>query len=81
KEGVVSLEGVRVGDVLVRLGGEKGKGGSTGAPEKRASENIGHFTQPTEKETVPEASEYVHKYRPTSEDLTWAQSGVVATFT
>ncbi|MCI84353.1 hypothetical protein A2U01_0105631, partial [Trifolium medium] len=50
KEGVDATEGVHVGDVLVRLGGQKKKEGKAGVPEKERKEIIGNYAQPTDQE-------------------------------
>ncbi|MCI30574.1 sulfate transporter, partial [Trifolium medium] len=44
-----------------------------------SNENNGHSVQSTEKEAATNVSVFVRKYKPTMEDVTWAQNGVVAT--
>ncbi|MCI57243.1 hypothetical protein A2U01_0078494, partial [Trifolium medium] len=48
KEGDDAAEGVRVGDVLVRLGGQKEKEGKMEEPEKGKDESVVHYVHPTE---------------------------------
>ncbi|MCI04695.1 DUF4283 domain protein, partial [Trifolium medium] len=78
KEGVEDVDGVRVGDVLVRLGSQKKNEGNTGAPSKRVGETIINVTHHTEKEPMSDARVYVRKYKPMMKDVHWAQNGVVA---
>ncbi|MCI53476.1 hypothetical protein A2U01_0074723, partial [Trifolium medium] len=79
KEGDDAAEGVRVGEVLVRLGSQQEKEGNAGVKEKGISENSGHSAHFTEKEVIPSVNVFVRKYNPTAEDVNWAQNGVVAT--
>ncbi|MCI22285.1 hypothetical protein A2U01_0043461, partial [Trifolium medium] len=74
KEGVEGVEGVRVGDVLVWLGGQKKHEGNAGAPSKRVGEPCVNVTQHAEKESLPDARVYVRKYKPAMEDVKWAQN-------
>ncbi|GAU43941.1 hypothetical protein TSUD_284480 [Trifolium subterraneum] len=78
-KGEANVEGVQVGDVFVRLWGEKEKEVVIGVSEKGVSKIIGHSEQPKETESAREVSIFVCKYTPSMEDVLWAQSGVVAT--
>ncbi|MCI43296.1 hypothetical protein A2U01_0064533, partial [Trifolium medium] len=69
KEGLDATEEVRVGEVLVRLGGQKEKIGNAGVTEKASSENIGHSAQSTEKEAVTNVSVFVRKAHDGGRDL------------
>jgi hypothetical protein len=69
-------EGVRVGDVLVKLGGRQGTGNCANVSQQEVP--------PTSTNVVDVAQEklnkvYLRKYRTTSPDVAWARSGVVAT--
>ncbi|MCI57719.1 hypothetical protein A2U01_0078970, partial [Trifolium medium] len=77
-KGTDAEEGVRVGEVLVRLAVEKEKEGNTGVPGKVVSKNNGHSEKPTVKESAPDTSVFVRKYTPLLEDVEWAHNGVVA---
>ncbi|MCI84875.1 hypothetical protein A2U01_0106153, partial [Trifolium medium] len=72
-EGEGYAEGVRVGEVMVRLGGHKEKERNAGVADKGINENIGQVAQPTKKEAVTSASVFVRKYKPAMEDVQWAQ--------
>ncbi|MCI45304.1 DUF4283 domain protein, partial [Trifolium medium] len=79
KEGEAEAEGVKVGEVLVRLEAQKAAVGNAGVTDKEFNENINRDAQFTEKEVGPSASVYIRKYKPTTEDVKWAQNGVVVT--
>ncbi|GAU22961.1 hypothetical protein TSUD_247050 [Trifolium subterraneum] len=81
KKGDNRVEGVQVGEVLVRLVDRKKLVGTTGAGEKGSQVLTGQPAKQFEKEVVPSASVFVRKYKPLTEDVQWAQDGMVATIT
>ncbi|GAU49125.1 hypothetical protein TSUD_376670 [Trifolium subterraneum] len=58
KDGVAELDGVRVGEVVVRLGNQTEKVGSVGVHDKGASENTGPLIKPFVKENTTDAEVY-----------------------
>jgi len=73
------VDGVRVGSVLVRVGGTKKKGGQgEGGKEvaARVKEKVGRNIS-TDK--VTEHTRLVRKYRSCEEDVTWASHGLIGT--
>ncbi|MCI89124.1 hypothetical protein A2U01_0110412, partial [Trifolium medium] len=58
---------------MVRLGGQKENESIAGVAEKGINGNSGQSAQPTVKEAVLSASVFVRKYKPTAEDVQWAQ--------
>jgi len=75
-------EGVRVGEVLVRLGGETEKkvaadGVTVGADVGVLRKGTKVVKSHVEKQIIPQ--KLVHTYRSVEEDLRWARGGLVAT--
>ncbi|WJX67849.1 hypothetical protein P8452_52282 [Trifolium repens] len=73
KAGSGNPDGVRVGDVLVKLGCQQGTGDCANVSQQEVlptSYNV---------DDVPQNKIYLRKYRTTSTDVEWARSGVVAT--
>ncbi|MCI18217.1 sulfate transporter, partial [Trifolium medium] len=79
KEGAEIEEGVRVGEVLLRLGAQKKDDGNGGGPNQRVGETTANVPKHSEKEPTSDTRFYVRKYKPTTEDVQWAHNGVVAT--
>ncbi|MCI39617.1 hypothetical protein A2U01_0060849, partial [Trifolium medium] len=79
QEGAVIEEGVRVGEVLLRLGARKKVDGTGDGPSQRMRDITATVPQHPEKDTLPDTRVYVRKYKPTEEDVQWAHKGVVAT--
>jgi hypothetical protein len=73
-EGLDIQEGVKVGEVLVKLGGQRGKVDASG------SQKLGDKLKVDSANVVRQDSRiYVRSYKTTSDDVEWARGGVVAT--
>jgi hypothetical protein len=70
KEGVIG--GVRVGSVLVRVGGEGKKGGESVGLRKVGAKNVSTDKQPT-------STKLIRNYRSCDEDVDWAKHGLIGT--
>jgi hypothetical protein len=73
-EGLESQEGVRVGEVLVRLGEKRGKVVEPGTHKQGAELKVDSANVVEQDSRI-----YVRSYRAASDDVDWARSGVVAT--
>ncbi|MCI51056.1 sulfate transporter, partial [Trifolium medium] len=71
--------GVRVGEVLVRLGDRQKKVDRVGAQEKEAIQNLGIKALRTKEDELPVTSVYIRKYSTITDDVQWAHNGIIAT--
>ncbi|MCI58079.1 sulfate transporter, partial [Trifolium medium] len=58
---------------------QKEKEGKAEEPEKGKDESVVHYAHPTKKEAETKEHVFVRKYKPSQDDVLWAQNGVVAT--